>query len=84
MLTPKATKRRRFLSISRFVFSYCGEISSDVANRIIAVMASQSVMSEKDNGNCISSILYERELSFSEKREYTWEKEYQPYKKIMD
>lgn len=43
----------RFFLISRLVFPKYGDISSDVAKRMIAITASQIFMSQKDRGNCI-------------------------------
>lgn len=48
-----ATFLRRFLLIRMLVFPYDDEVSSTVISKMMAVMASQRLMSQKDRGNCI-------------------------------
>lgn len=71
--TRRDTRRRRFLSINRFSFPYCCDISSAVTKRIIAVIASQSVMSNKERGNCIQSVLV-LFISLFQENKYIWNK----------
>jgi len=44
-------------SMMRLVFPYWGEMSSDVARRMMALTASQRLMSQKVKGNSIFSFL---------------------------
>ncbi|MFX0092580.1 MAG: hypothetical protein ACFFBD_12525 [Candidatus Hodarchaeota archaeon] len=52
-----ATFLSLLFSMSRFVFPYFGDASSEVTSRMMAVMASQRLMSEKDSGKFISLVL---------------------------
>ena len=53
MLTVCAAFLNRCLLIRMLYFLEYGEMSSDVASRIMAVTASHRLMSKKDRGNCI-------------------------------
>jgi len=47
----------RLFSMMRLVLPWWGEMSSEVARRMMAVTASQRLMSQKVKGNSIFSIL---------------------------
>ena len=55
----RATSRRRFLSIGKFMCSDCESNNSEVTSRIIAVIAIQKLMSDMERGNCTSLTFYE-------------------------
>ena len=68
----KAAFFSRFLLINMFVFPRCGEMSSDVTSRIMAMTASHRLMSHKFSGTCTSryiSVILRMHSSLSDNEE---------------
>ena len=66
----RAVLLKTFFSMAKFRPRY-DDTNSDVTIRTSATTVKTRLMSQKERGNCISSFLYMRAPSFSEKHEYT-------------
>ena len=54
----RATSRKRVLSMGKFMPPECENNNSEVISRIIAVIAIQRLMSDRERGNCTGLTLY--------------------------